>query len=82
MDLMVQKYRFGKERYIKQINDILEWQKITTEFSEKRSCLKRSRGYNKGEERGEVGTLLLGNDKNNGIANYLLCYFLCWSFQD
>ena len=27
MDLMVQKYRFGKERYIKQINDIQEWQK-------------------------------------------------------
>ena len=24
MDLMVQKYRFGKERYIKQINDIWE----------------------------------------------------------
>ena len=27
MDLMVQKYRFGKEKYIKQINDIQEWQK-------------------------------------------------------
>ena len=27
MDLMVLKYRFGKERYIKQINDIQEWQK-------------------------------------------------------
>ena len=27
MDLMVQKYRFGKERYIKQINDNQEWQK-------------------------------------------------------
>ena len=27
MDLMVQKCRFGKERYIKQINDIQEWQK-------------------------------------------------------
>ena len=25
MDLMVQKYRFGKEIYIKQINDIWEW---------------------------------------------------------
>ena len=28
MDLMVEKYRFGKEKYIKQINDIWEWQKI------------------------------------------------------
>ena len=38
MDLMVQKYRFGKERYIKQINDIWECQKITAEFGGKRSC--------------------------------------------
>ena len=42
MDLMVQKYRFGKERYTKQINDIWEWQKITAEFGGKRSCLKES----------------------------------------
>ena len=41
MDLMVQKYRFGKERYIKQINDIWERQKITAEFGGKRSYLKR-----------------------------------------
>ena len=52
MVLMVQKYRFGKERYIEQINDIWEWQKITTEFDGKRSCLKRIRDYNTGEERG------------------------------
>ena len=32
MDLMVQKYRFGKERYIKQINDIWEGQKIMADF--------------------------------------------------
>ena len=38
MDLMVQKYRF-----IKQINDIWEWQKIMAEFGGKRSCLKRIR---------------------------------------
>ena len=25
----------------------------------------------------EVGTLLLGNDKNSVIVNYLLSYFLC-----
>ena len=55
MDLMVQKYRFGKERYIKQINDIWEGQKIMAEFGRKRSCLKRIRGYNTGEERGGSG---------------------------
>ena len=32
MDLMVQKYRFGKERYIKQIN-ICEWQKIMAKLA-------------------------------------------------
>ena len=52
MDLMVQKYRFGKERYIKQINDIWESQKITAEFGRKRSCLKRIKHYNTGEEGG------------------------------
>ena len=41
------------------------------EFVEKRSCLKRIRGYNKGEKEEEVNTLLLGNDKNNVIVNYL-----------
>ena len=42
MDLMVQKCRFGKERYIKQNN----------ELDKKRSCLERIRGYNTGGERG------------------------------
>ena len=51
MDLMVQKYRFDKERYIKQINYI--WEKITAGFSRKKvTCLKRIRGYNTGEELG------------------------------
>ena len=68
---MVQKYRYGMERYIRQINDIWEWQKIMAEFVEKRSCLKRIRGYNTGEKEEEVNTLLLGNDKNNVIVNYL-----------
>ena len=27
-----------------------------------------------------VGTLLLGNDKNSVIVNYLLSYLLCLSF--
>ena len=51
MDLMVQKYRFSMERYIKQINDVWEQQKITAEFGGKRPCLKRIRGYNMGEKR-------------------------------
>ena len=34
---MVQKYRFGKERYIRQINDIWEQQKITGKFGRERS---------------------------------------------
>ena len=82
MDLMVQKYRLGKERYIKQINDIWEWQKITVELGGKRSSLKRIRDYDTGEEEVEIGTLLLGNDKNNVIVNYLWSYFLCWNFWD
>ena len=52
MDLRVQKYRFCKERYIKQINDIWKCQKKMAEFGEKRSCLKRIRVYNAAEERG------------------------------
>ena len=52
MDLMVQKYRFGKGRYIKQINDMQESQKIMAELGGKRSYLKRIRDYDTGEERG------------------------------
>ena len=56
MDPMVQKYRFGTERYIRQINDIWDWQKITAEFGGKKvTCLKRIKGYNTGEERGGSG---------------------------
>ena len=68
-DLMVQKHRFGKERCIKQINDIREWQKITAEFHWKRSCLKRIRVRTQGRKEVEVGTLLLGSNKNKVIAN-------------
>ena len=82
MDLMVQKYRFGKERYIKQINDIHELQKITAKFGGKRSCLKESGVTTQERKEVEVGTLLLGNDKNNVIVNYLLSYLLCLSFRD
>ena len=48
---MIQKYRFGKERYVKQINDIWEWQKIMAEFSGKRSFKK---GFTTREERGGI----------------------------
>ena len=58
MDLMVQKYR----------------QKIMVEFDRKRSCLKESGVTALGRKEVEVGTLLLGNDKNNVIVNYLLSY--------
>ena len=72
MDPTVQKYRFGKEKYIKQITDIWEWQKITAEFGRKKvTCLKRIRGYNTGEERGSRNSFSLGNDKNNIIIIYL-----------
>ena len=79
MDLMVWKYIFGKERYIKQINDTRKWQKKNDgnlSFKRKRLCLKRIRGYDP-EESGkvEVGTLLIGNRKNSVIADKVLSYF-------
>ena len=55
--------------YIKQITDIQEQQKKTGVTTQ-------------GRKEVEVGTLLLGNDKNNVIANYLLNYLLCLSFRD
>ena len=62
---------------MRQINDIQEWQKNgrTPPFDRKRSCLKRIKGNKTGEEVGGVGTLLLGNDKNNVIADKVLSYF-------
>ena len=64
IDLMVEKYRFGKASYIKQINDIWEWQKIMREFSRKRSWSRSTHGRK--EE--EVGTLLLGSDKTTLLS--------------
>ena len=51
---MIWKYRFGKERYIKEINDIWEWLKRAgiPLFGGYRSCLKKIRGYDTGEEEG------------------------------
>ena len=57
MDLTVQKYR----------------QKIMVDFGGKRSCLKESGVTTLGRKEVEVGTLWLGNDKNNVIVN---CLFL------
>ena len=69
---MVQKYRFEKERHIKQTNDIWEWQKTTAEFGGKKvTGPRRIRVTTQGSKEEEVGTLLLGNDQNNVIAKYL-----------
>ena len=40
-------------------------------FGGKRSCLKESGFTTQGRKEEEVGTPLLGNDKNNVIVNYL-----------
>ena len=47
-----------------------------TEFDRKRSCLKESGVTTQGRKEVEVGTLLLGNDKNNVIVNYLFKLFI------
>ena len=48
------KIQICKERYIKQINDIRELQKITAEFGEKRLCLKKIRDYDTEEKGGGI----------------------------
>ena len=81
MDLKVWIYRFGKESYIKQINDIWEWQKKNQRNSvvrQKKGCgcdWKESGFMSQRSREVEGGTLLLGNDKNNVIANKVLSYF-------
>ena len=45
-------------------------------FGGKRSCFKSIRGVTtQGRREAEVGTLLLGNDENNIIAENVLSYF-------
>ena len=67
------KCRFGKERCTKQINDIQEWQKKNPkEFQE---CVKESGVTTQERKEVEVGTLMLGNDKNTVIGNKVLSYF-------
>ena len=51
------------------------------EFGGKRSCLKESGVATQGRKEVEVGTLLLGNDKNNVIVNKVLSCFECLSFK-
>ena len=44
MDLMVQKYRFGKERFIKKINDIWEFNENNSGVRRKNVMSKKSQG--------------------------------------
>ena len=48
-------------------------------MAEKGHVSKESGYTTLGRREVEVGTLLLGNDKNNVIANKVLCYFWCLS---
>ena len=68
---MVWKYRFGKERHIKQINDIREWQKKWW----KKVMSEKNQGLRHRGKKLEVGTLFLSSDKNNVIADKVLSYF-------
>ena len=51
---------------------------MTENNSGERSRLKESGVTTQGRKEEEVGTLLLGNDKNNVIVNYLLSYLSKW----
>ena len=69
---------FGKERYMKQMNDLREWQKKNgwiPPFDGKRSCLKRIGVTIQGRRVVEVGPLLIGSDKINVVADKVLSYF-------
>ena len=43
-------------------------------LQQKKVMSKKNQGTRQGRKEEEVGTLLLGNDKNNVIVNYLLSY--------
>ena len=51
-------------------------------FRQEKIMSKKNQVLRHGRKEVEVGTLLLGNDKNNVIVNYLLSYLLILSFQD
>ena len=53
-------------------SDRQKQQKRISLFGRKRSCLKKSEVTIQGKRELEVDTLLLGNDKNNVIANKIL----------
>ena len=72
---MVWKYKLNKARYVKQIDDIREWQK--NRQSSTIRLKKVISEKNQGLQRREVGTLFY--DKNNVIAENVLSYFLCLS---
>ena len=68
----------ARKRYIKQINIIWEGQKKTCQNPTPRLnklMSEKNQGYGTGEEGVEVGILLIGNDKNNVIANKVLNCF-------
>ena len=44
------------------------------EVQRKKVMSKKNRVTTQGRKKEEVGTLLLGNDKNNVIVNYLLLF--------
>ena len=48
---------------------------VTEKNGRKRSCLKRIRGYDLGEEGGGSRHSLLGIDKNYVLADKVLSYF-------
>ena len=72
---MVWKYKLNKARYVKQIDDIREWQKNRQSSTIRLKKVMSEK--NQGLQRREVGTLFY--DKNNVIAENVLSYFLCLS---
>ena len=61
----------SRKNVSKKINDTWEWQKKQRNSTswQKKVMSEIIRGYDTGEEGGEVGTLLLHNGKNNVIVN-------------
>ena len=54
MDLMTYKCRFGKKRYVKQVNDIWQYQKNWQNVTvwQKKFMLEKNQGYDTGKEGG------------------------------
>ena len=76
MDLMVWKYRFGKEFDNKlMISGVTEKKLESCWWAEKSHVRKESGVTTQGRREVELGTLLLSNDKNNVIVENVLSYF-------